>query len=69
MRGFTGDMCSTARCSLVYLIFSAAHRQREELVEQMLLLCAADVGHVACEDTIQSTTVSDGGETQCDTSC
>lgn len=51
----------------MYLVFSAAHRHRQELVEEMFLLGAADVGHMTCEDAVQSATVSDGGQTQCDT--
>ena len=43
------------------LVFSAAHGQRQELVEETFLLGAADVGHMTCEDAVQSSAVPDGG--------
>lgn len=48
---------------LPYLIFPTAHGQREELMEEMFLLGAADVGHMTCEDAVQSSTVPDKGQT------
>lgn len=49
--------------SVVYLVFSTAHRQREELMEEMFLLCAAHVGHMTGEDAVQSSAVPDGEQT------
>lgn len=49
--------------SVEYLELPAAHGQREELMEETLLLRAADVGHVTSEDAVQSSTVPDGGQT------
>lgn len=48
--------------NLVYLVFAAAHGQRQEPVEETFLLAAADVDHVTCEDAVQSAAVPDGGQ-------
>ena len=52
---FTRNLLSQGAAA--YLVLAAAHGQGDELVEEVLVLCAREVTHMALQDHVQSTWV------------